>query len=141
MKTCYFQLHGIGRLFPQAKHGRRAGRIILLAGLLLLLTIALQPGAVHAQSADDGFNPDANSTVYALAQQADGKIVVGGQFTTMGGVTRNRIARLNPDGSLDTTFNPDANNPVFTLALQADGKIVVGGFFTTMGGVGRNCIA
>ena len=68
--------------------------------------------------------------------QPDGKILIGGDFTTLspnGGaaVTRNRIARLNPDGTLDTTFNPDANETVYAIALQADGKILVGGFFTT----------
>ena len=34
----------------------------------------------------------------SIAVQADGKILIGGAFTTIGGVTRNRIARLNPDG-------------------------------------------
>ena len=45
-----------------------------------------------------------------LPVQADGKILIGGGFTTIGGVARNRIARLNPDGSLDTGFDPNANN-------------------------------
>jgi uncharacterized delta-60 repeat protein len=72
--------------------------------------------------------------------QVDGKIVVGGFFSELGGQTRNRIARLNPDGSLDTTFNPGANNSVSTLLVQVDGKIVVGGYFTTLGGQPRNYI-
>ncbi|MCX6878653.1 MAG: choice-of-anchor D domain-containing protein [Verrucomicrobia bacterium] len=97
-------------------------------------------------SLDSGFNPDANSTVYtprvySLALQADGKILMSGGFTTVGGAGRNRIARLNPDGSLDAGFNPDANSYVDSLALQADGKILVGGDFTTVGGEGRNHIA
>ena len=36
--------------------------------------------------------------------QADGKILIGGSFTTIGGVRRNGIARLNPDGSVDRFF-------------------------------------
>ena len=59
---------------------------------------------------DTGFNPGANGNVYALAVQPDGKILVGGEFSTMGGGgtarrTRDRLARLNADGSLDS-FNP-----------------------------------
>jgi hypothetical protein len=73
--------------------------------------------------------------------QADGKIVVGGYFTTLGGQTRNHIGRLNPDGSLDTTLDPGADDNVYALAIQSDGKIVVGGYFTTLGGQLRNCIA
>ena len=82
----------------------------------------------------DSFNPGASGTVYSLAQQVDGKVLVGGTFTTLGGQTRNYIGRLNADGTLDTSFNPGANNPVYSLAQQADGKILVGGNFTTLGG-------
>jgi uncharacterized delta-60 repeat protein len=92
-------------------------------------------------SVDNTFNPGANNDVIAFAVQPDGKIVVSGLFTTMGGggtgtTTRNRIARLNSDGSLDTSFNPGANSAVQALALQPDGKILVGGSFTTLGGGG-----
>ena len=88
--------------------------------------------------------------VQALALQADGKILVAGSFTTIGGggtgtTTRNTLARLNADGSLDPSFNPGANGQVVALAVQADGKILVGGGFTTLGGGGtgttaRSCI-
>ncbi len=81
--------------------------------------------------------------------QADGKILIGGDFTSVspnGGaaVTRNRIARLNPDGTLDTAFNPNANDSVYTIAVQTDGKILVGGNFSganSIGGQTRNRIA
>ena len=115
---------------------------VFVAALLLALTVplALPARPAHAQSPDDGFNPGANDLVWALAVQSDGKIVVGGDFTTLGGQTRNRIGRLNADGTLDTTFNPGANNAVYALAVQSDGKIVVGGNFTTLGGQTRNYI-
>ncbi len=73
--------------------------------------------------------------------QTDGKIVLGGQFTAMGGATRNRIARVHADGSLDTDFNPNANDRVNGMAVQADGKILLGGVFTSVGGTTRNHIA
>jgi uncharacterized delta-60 repeat protein len=88
----------------------------------------------------DAFDPGANGPVYATAIQADGKILVGGYFTTLGGQPRNNIGRLNSDGTLDTTFNPGADYYVYSLAVQADGKILVGGYFTTLGGQRRNRI-
>ncbi|WP_198973221.1 delta-60 repeat domain-containing protein, partial [Xylophilus sp. ASV27] len=60
-------------------------------------------------SLDTGFNPGANSTVYSLAVQPDGKVLVGGAFNQLGGQRRNGLARLNADGSLDTGFDPGAN--------------------------------
>ena len=78
---------------------------------------------------------------YATAVQPDGKILIGGIFTSVLGVTRNNIARLNTDGTLDTAFNPNANDVVYSIAVQADGKILVGGNFTNIGGQTRNRIA
>src|SRR5204862_392940 len=102
--------------------------------------------AVRGQSALDGFNPNANGTVVAVVVQPDGKILIGGDFTTLspnGGaaVTRNYIARLNPDGTLDTAFDPSANSSVSSIAVQADGKGLAGGRFSSIGGQARNCIA
>ena len=59
-----------------------------------------------------------------LALQPDGKIVVGGFFTMLGGggtgtTTRQRIGRLNANGTLDTTFNPGASNIVYTAGAPA----------------------
>lgn len=113
---------------------------IFLSCLFIITT------AVLAQSALDGFNPNANGTIRAFAVQADGKILIGGEFTVVQGVTRNHLARLNPDGTLDTSFDPNANNFVFAMAIQSDGKILAGGLFTNVspnGGaeVTRNRIA
>jgi uncharacterized delta-60 repeat protein len=79
--------------------------------------------------------------VLATAVQPDGKILIGGTFTTVLGVARNNIARLNPDGTLDTAFNPNANGSVPSIAVQPDGKILAGGGFTSIGGQTRNHIA
>ncbi len=74
-----------------------------------------------------------NDAVYAIAVQPDGKILIGGSFTSVAGVTRNRIARLNSDGSLDSTFDPlgGANSQVEAVALFPDNKIAVAGRFST----------
>ncbi|MFZ3374823.1 MAG: delta-60 repeat domain-containing protein, partial [Chthoniobacterales bacterium] len=118
---------------------------------MALVGLALVGGAaaVRGQSALDGFDPNANGVVRVVVVQPDGKILIGGDFTTLspnGGVTvtRNGIARLNPDGALDTAFNPNANNVVFSIAVQTDGKILAGGLFhgaNSIGGQTRNYIA
>ena len=102
--------------------------------------------AVRGQSALDGFDPNANATIHVVVVQPDGKILIGGEFTTLspnGGapVTRNRIARLNPDGTLDFTFNPNSDGAVLSIVVQADGKILAGGGFLNIGGQMRNHIA
>lgn len=84
---------------------------------------------------DNTFNigSGTNNAVYALAIQSDGKILVGGLFTSFNGIAKNRLARLNNDGSLDTTFNTGTgpNTTIFTIVEQADGKILIGGNFTS----------
>jgi uncharacterized delta-60 repeat protein len=94
--------------------------------------------AMSTITTDTTFDPNTSNTVYALAVQSDGKIVLGGNFTFLQAdsaptiITRNNIARVNSDGSLDATFDPNANGTVSAVALQADGKIVLGGNFTTL---------
>ncbi|MFM9006925.1 MAG: delta-60 repeat domain-containing protein, partial [Flavobacteriales bacterium] len=96
-------------------------------------------------SLDATFNPVTGAffSVYSTALQPDGKIIIGGQFTSYNGTARNRIARLNADGSLDATFNPGtgANNSVWPTALQPDGKIIIVGNFTNYNGTARQSIA
>ncbi|KYG67309.1 hypothetical protein AZI86_09945 [Bdellovibrio bacteriovorus] len=82
-----------------------------------------------------------NGTVYTIkADAATGKIYVGGTFTTYNGTANvNRLARLNPDGTLDTTFiNPLATtgaNSTVTRILLTETSLFVGGSFTTINGV------
>jgi uncharacterized delta-60 repeat protein len=73
-----------------------------------------------------------NNMVRAILILPDGKILVGGDFTSFNGSTQNRIVRLNSDGTLDPTFaiGTGANNDVYTIVAQADGKIILGGSFT-----------
>ena len=77
-----------------------------------------------------------NNAVAVVLIQPDGKIVVGGYSTAVGGFG---IARLNADGSADSTFNATVGGiGVAALALQPDGKIVVGGDFTLADGQSRS---
>lgn len=92
---------------------------------------------------DFAANAYVNGPVYALAVQTDGKIFVGGDFTTASGGNRTRIARLNRDGALDNLFlvGSGANGPVYSIAIQLDGKVIIAGDFTTFSGASRNRIA
>jgi len=82
--------------------------------------------------------------VRSVAVQSDGKVLVGGLFTAVNGVSRTNIARLNADGSLDSGFLnglSGANDAVYSVAVQSDGKVLIGGNFTAVNGVGRTNIA
>ncbi|HYG36263.1 MAG TPA: delta-60 repeat domain-containing protein, partial [Clostridia bacterium] len=72
--------------------------------------------------------------VDTLAVQPDGKILVGGRFSSLGGQPRCNLGRLNVDGSVDMTFAPEANDRVYGVTVQADGGILLRGAFTTVNG-------
>src|SRR4030095_10756537 len=104
-----------------------------------LLDETFDPGFVYLQR------------VSAVPLQPDGRIVIGGDFRSIDGVSRNCIARLMSDGSLDLGFDPGAGAQVpqfsasdafvHTLALEPDGQIILAGLFVTFDGVPRNSIA
>jgi len=145
-----------------------------IRAFVLTLVCAVVGPAVDAQTFEDDldFNPEISggnrriaytfddhepvpyqmSGVSAAAQQADGKIIIAGVFTTVGGKARRNIARLNEDGSLDPSFDaglgPDATAylvtvtpEVHTITFQRDGKILIGGDFETVNGLPYRGIA
>jgi uncharacterized delta-60 repeat protein len=79
--------------------------------------------------------------IYCSAIQPDGKILIAGDFATVGGVSRPYLARVNVDGSLDAAFQPEPNGIVGSLALAPDGKILIGGGFRTVGASARSHLA
>jgi uncharacterized delta-60 repeat protein len=87
-----------------------------------------------------------SSTVNYIAIQSDGKILIGGQFTSYAGTSgRSYFIRLNEDGTVDVPFCNNASdsfkftNQVICTQVQSDGKILIGGMFTSYRGVsGRN---
>ncbi|MEK7678484.1 MAG: Calx-beta domain-containing protein, partial [Verrucomicrobiota bacterium] len=96
-------------------------------------------------SLDTSFDPalGPNNSIRTMLIEPEGRILIGGLFTTVNGTNRNYIARLNFDGNIDPTFSPGggADNPIYALARQADGRILIGGDFTAFNGVPRNFIA
>ncbi len=138
---------------------------ILVGGLFDLIG-----GVAHANLArltpdgfvDPTFNPSvvgsealaiytAGGGVYALAVQADDKVVVGGGFDSVNGETRRAVVRLNTDGSRDESFNPGFSTAVDTpdaytdyvmqVALGPAGEVYIAGGFRSIQGVARNFLA
>lgn len=114
---------------------------ILAGGSFGTFNGLVRPGLVRLNtngSVDLNFNTGAgvNGTVYAVAVQNDGKILVGGEFVSFNGTARTNLIRLNPNGSLDNTFNPNlsVDGGVRALVVQPDGLVVVGGSFTNVNG-------
>ncbi len=110
--------------------------------LTLLLTVALSailllaaaaPARAQAPGTLDSLNAAVvGSNVFATAVQADGKIIIAGNFTSVLGIARHNIARLNINGTLDMGFDPNAGSIVNTVAVQADGRVLLGGQFITL---------
>jgi hypothetical protein len=99
-------------------------------------------GAVDTSFASNigtGVSTD-NLGVLASALQSDGKILLGGEFSSWNGTSAGRVVRLNSTGTLDGTFNINvgANASVSAIAVQSNSQVLVGGAFTSWAGVGSN---
>lgn len=96
-------------------------------------------------STDKGFDPGTgiDGTVYSIVVERDGRILIGGDFTSVDGVARNSMARLNIDGSLDLSFDPGfgLSTAIRSIVVDFDDTILVGGVFNSVGGVPRNSVA
>lgn len=107
----------------------------LNADLTLDETFIPGEGISNSQQQDYEFD-----RINVVAVQGDGKILLGGSFSTFSGSAIQNIVRLNPNGSIDTTFASPGftvfnyRSEIFSVAPQADGKILVGGRFSTAGG-------
>ena len=91
---------------------------------------------------DPTFRPVVSGEIYALAVSPDGDdIYVGGLFSTVNGVARSNIAKIDAiTGEPDTSFNANANNTVETLAVDNQG-VYAGGRFGRIGGSANANIA
>ena len=96
-----------------------------------------------------------------ILEQADGKIMIGGAFSTYNGKKSSHLARLSANGTMDSVFSanigigPTIDNnvcgnevgneysaflaPVNTIAIQADGKYLIAGEFRYFNGVQLDC--
>ena len=130
----------VGGLFTAFNNSPRQGIIRLLAdGTVDPNFAAVTMTCPQFPFFSSGCGVAANPVV-----DANGKIIIAGDFIAVNGVSRTCVARLNPDGTLDQTFNPSGFTPyglnggtpfpIRGVAIQSDGKIVIGDRF-----VGGNC--
>lgn len=94
--------------------------------------------ASMANGAVDAWNPDAGGVVLSLAVDTDA-VYVGGDFATVAGQPRQRLAKLGKSvpAVLDPAFSADANQAVRALALGPASTLYVGGNFNNIAGLGR----
>jgi uncharacterized delta-60 repeat protein len=131
------------------------GKILTISGALNY------PQEVSRFNRDGSFDPTFNSVTRSsgglptstviqkrILVQADGRLIITGNFMTWGDLPRKGIVRLNADGSLDRDYAPGLllNGVEYIGApcdavLQGDGKLVVVGNFATAQGQGRRFIA
>lgn len=88
------------------------------------------------------WNPDPQPPSVGLVVANAQTAYVGGDFTTIGGVPRSRIAALTPGGMTATAlpWNPNANVGASAIFVS-DNTIYAGGDFTTIGGLPRRGLA
>ena len=125
------------------------GRISRVARLIAL-GIAISAGSIIATAATAQVpqplpTPNVNlltgGNVYAIAQLADGSVVIGGQFVSVNGTLRSNIAKRLPDGTLDANWHSVIDGDVRALAVDGDGNVYAGGGFDHADGyVRRNLV-
>lgn len=84
---------------PSFNYGDRVTCLALKAGGKVLIGGGFGLARLNSNGTQEaGFNPALlNGAVHALAVQRDGRILAGGSFTTVNGVGRNGIVRINAD--------------------------------------------
>ncbi len=73
-----------------------------------------------------------SNPIWTLVVQTDNRIIIGGDFTSINGTTRTRVARLNSNGTVDGSFIPtnNINNSVLAIAVQSNNAVIIGGNFS-----------
>ena len=86
------------------------------------------------------WNPDASNDVFALAVSGS-TVYAGGDFTLIGGQTRNYIAALDATTGLATAWDPGANGGHVNALAVSGSTVYAGGSFTSIGPLAQSGIA
>lgn len=124
---------------------------IIFSGLLTTNLIAQQyTGRGVPVDANTGlpalnFPVVSDGTIYSVVPDGSGGWFIGGSFTMVGGVSRNAVARINADGTINESWNANigAGGIVYAMAIGGTGnsRLYLGGSFSSVGGSPRNNIA
>lgn len=116
------------------------GKIVVATSDFSAILVRLNSDGSLDGSWNPGSGPD--SFIQTIAIQPDGKILIGGSFSSYNSTPFPYITRLNTDGTLDISFSSlsSPNGAVLSIGLQSTGKIIVMGNFSTYGGNNINSI-
>lgn len=121
---------------------RLRARIVLLTVTAWVMAIGAIPAHAQVPLADPAFDLLTVGDVRAVARQSDGRLIVGGSFTQVGGLPRKSLARLLPDGSVDPSFAIDVDGIVRSLVIDGTaGALFIAGEFAHVGGLSRDGVA
>ncbi|GAB1351010.1 hypothetical protein MASR1M107_32250 [Ignavibacteriales bacterium] len=100
-------------------------------------------GVINPETGEvDNAMPEVNGLIRCVISDGTGGWYIGGDFTKVGDFTRNRIARIKPDKTVDADFNPNCDGPVYSILLNG-GSLFVGGAFLILvehrGDVSQSC--
>ena len=133
---------------PSAQLAVAADGSVLVAGRFNAIGLQARSGFARFLpngALDSALNPSLNSgaVVTAVTLLTDGRIVIGGSFTTVDGAPRSNLAAFAANGSLDPAIgaNGGTNAPVSALVPRSGGGFLVGGAFTTANGSRRDYVA
>jgi len=133
-------------IMPDNKILIMGGFSLSFGGVNYRNVMRLMPNGAPDPTFGTGATRGANGTVHAFAIQTDGKIILGGNFSSYNATTCKNVIRVDANGAIETLFNSAAgdftgsNTDIRSLAMQVD-KIIVGGYFTGYsGGYTRNKI-
>ncbi len=112
--------------------------VLLLAGVTAVLLASGGVALAATVSSVPDNTPQTDGVVFSVLPVGD-RVYIGGMFTHVDGVPRNRLAAIDATTGELADWNPNANGKVFSLAASEDGtRLYAGGAFGTVGGLTRN---
>jgi hypothetical protein len=126
-------------VLPDSEGGLIVGGSFTSIGHNLGKAVKMNTSTAEFSTSDLRFE---GGTVQEIIPIPGGGWYVGGEFTSVNGISRNRLARVNADGTLHS-FNPNITDAVYALAIASDGSLYVGGSFNSVEGglTGRGKVA
>ncbi len=118
------------------------GQVLYIGGVFTVIGNRVQSNGAAINTSSGALNTAfavVNGVVNVSISDGAGGFYIGGSFTSVGGITRNRLAQIDQNGAV-TSFDPNLNSTANTLVLDGT-TLYVGGMFTTIGGQTRNRLA
>lgn len=138
-----FSVNNVGSSTPATISLRSDGKILVGGGSFFLhgqknIWLLNNDGSLDTSLT---INDNLVSSIRAIYELDNGKILIGGQFMSLDGKMRDNYARIHQNGTIDNSFlSQGLNDEVVTISIQQDEKVIMGGNFTTFDTVTQNRI-